>query len=103
MITQQHWNDDEGNPEGGHTFGTGFAIAWQRGPLGRNPLRAHQNGAFVEEIIEAAVGRLELYQQSKFACTANAEALDHLRAALTWLRNRTRDREARGVEGTHNA
>ena len=31
-ITSEHWNDANGNPEGGSTFGNGFAISWQHGP-----------------------------------------------------------------------
>lgn len=96
-----HFHDADGNPEGGQTHGTGFAIAWQRGPLGRGDDRKAPNGAFVEDVIDAARDRIEFYQRSRFACGANARALEHLEAALRELRARTADREARGVEGTH--
>lgn len=36
-----------------------------------------------------------------FACKENACALTHLEEALMWLQKRTRDRTARGVEGTY--
>lgn len=39
--------------------------------------------------------------KGKFACRENAIALTHLEEALMWLQKRTRDRMARGVEGTH--
>jgi hypothetical protein len=35
-----------------------------------------------------------------YACKENACALTHLEEALMWLQKRTRDRMARGVEGT---
>jgi hypothetical protein len=103
-IESSHWTDgSNGAPEGGHTFGPGFAIAWQRGPLGRGDDRQPQNGAFVEDVIKAAIDRIEHYQASKFKSDFNAIALNHLNAALASLKSRTIDREARGVEGTHEA
>lgn len=102
-ISDTHWTDANGNPEGGQTFGNGFAIAWQRGPLGRDDNRQPPNGAFVEDVIRAAAMRLEFYQNGKFNCDRNANALRHLYAALDELRARTADREARKVEGTHGA
>jgi len=100
-IRSEHWNDANGNPEGGTTFGNGLAIGWQHGPLGRGPDRREPNGAFVEDVIEAAADRIRYYQGSRFACERNAKALEHLEAALTELDARTKDREARDVEGTH--
>jgi hypothetical protein len=100
-IKSTHWNDSNGNPAGGSTFGNGFAISWQNGPLGRGAERKEPNGAFVEDVIDAARDRIEYYQQSKFSCPENAAALEHLRAALRILRDRTVNREARKVEGTH--
>ena len=101
LVYSHHRNDENGNPAGGNTYGNGFAIAWQNGPLGRENDRKEPNGAFVEDIIYAAVNRLEFYQNSEFACEENAEALKALRLALEWLDSRTYNREKRGVEGTH--
>lgn len=100
-VWQQHENDEAGNPAGGRSQGVGIEIRWQNGPLGTGPDRIEPNGAFVEGVIEAARGRLEYYQGSKFRCEENAEALEHLNAALHALDRRTRGRVARGVEGTH--
>lgn len=100
-ITQNHWSDANGAPAGGCTFGDGFAISWQNGPLGRGEDRKAANGAFVENIIVAAIGRLEYYQASRFNCQENADALDHLRLALNCCNRRTQRREAQAVEGTH--
>ena len=112
----QHWNDENGNPAGGSTFGAGFAISWQNGPIGRctcpkKPGIAHTaecarlepNGAFVEDIIGATIDRIRYYQKSRFACSDNANAIECLQKALAYLNERTRTREARGVEGTHSA
>jgi hypothetical protein len=100
-FTSNHWNDREGRPEGGTTFGPGFTIGWQHGPLGRGDERQEPNGAFVETIIEAAKDRLEYYQSSQFACQENQQAIYHLTDALAILNTRTSRREAAGVEGTH--
>lgn len=100
-IEEQHENDAEGNPAGGHTSGVGISIHWQNGPLGRGAERKEPNGAFVEGVIQAAIGRIQYYQASKFASRDNAIALTHLETALLWLGKRTADREERGVEGTH--
>lgn len=101
-IHSEHWNDANGNPAGGTTFGNGFAIGWQHGPLGRGEGRRAPNGAFVEDIIAAAIDRLEYYQASRFRCAANEAAIDALQNALRVLAARTREREERGVEGTHD-
>ncbi|MFA4945163.1 MAG: hypothetical protein WC789_10745 [Lentisphaeria bacterium] len=93
--------DSPVRPAGGHTFGPGFCIAWQNGPLGRPPVRKEPNGAFVETIIAAAKDRLEFYQRSPFACEANERAIKALTEALAVLDARTKEREARAVEGTH--
>ena len=96
-----HFTDPDGNPAGGATYGVGFAIAWQTGPLVDGDVRQEPNGAFVEEIINAAIDRLEYYQSTKFACRNNQEAIQHLQLAVVALNFRTLDRESRGVEGTH--
>ncbi len=101
MAINNH--DSEGNPTGGSVRGTGLEIEWQDGPLGRGPDRKPPNGAFVETVIAAAKQRIEFYQQGKFACGANAEAIGHLELAMEALNRRTRNREAREVEGTHQA
>ena len=98
--------DDDENPAGGYVYGTGLDIGWQNGPLGRGPDRKAPSGAFVETVIAAAKQRIEYYQQAsggKFACEANAFAIEHLDAALNVLHERTVEREARQVEGTHEA
>ena len=63
--------------------------------------RLERTGAFVEDVIAAALDRIEHYQTSEFRCRENALAITKLEEALHWLAHRTADRERRGVEGTH--
>jgi len=100
-FTATNENDSDGNPAGGAVHGTGLTIHWQDGPLGRDEERKEPNGAFVETVIAAAAQRIRYYQSGKFACRENALALTKLEEALHWLDHRTRAREARSVEGTH--
>ena len=96
--------DLEGNPAGGLVIAIGLTITWQNGPLGRKPNQHIPNGAFVETVIAAALQRLRWYQEAsdgRFKCEENANAIDYLEGALEVLDERTREREARGVEGTH--
>ena len=100
-IEQDHFLDENGNPAGGTTVGKGIWIDWQNGPLAVSGERLEPNGAFVEDVIRAAIGRLEYYNSSKFRCRENSLAITKLEEALHWLNHRTADREQRGVEGTH--
>ncbi len=91
-------------PAGGSVEGTGLSIQWQNGPLGTGDERKEPNGAFVETVIAAAKQRIEWYQEvndGKFACNENDTAIDYLKCALSVLDQRTKDRQSRGVEGTH--
>lgn len=101
FIVGDHRLDGLNRPAGGRTTGLGIDIRWQDGPLQVDGERREPNGAFVEGVIEAAIDRLEFYQQSEFACRENALAITSLQQALHWCWHRTADREARGVEGTH--
>jgi hypothetical protein len=97
-----NFTDHDGNPTGGFVEGVGLDITWQYGPLGRPA--AEPNGAFVEDVIGAALQRLEFYQKASkgmFACRENAIAITKLEEALHWLYARRADREARGVQGTN--
>lgn len=101
-IEETHRLDERGRPAGGTTTGLGIEIRWQDGPIGQGDARQDPNGAFVEGVISAAIGRIQFYQRA-FPCRENAIALTHLETALLWLNKRTADREERGVEGTHEA
>jgi len=66
----------------------------QNGPI----KEAGVNGCQVNEIIEAAKIIIEGLNQ-KFPCRENYMAITKLDECLMWLDKRTKDREARGVEG----
>jgi hypothetical protein len=61
-LYEDHKLDDQGRPAGGFTHGIGITINWQAVPLGRGEGRRSPTGAFVEGVIQAAVGRLQFYQ-----------------------------------------
>lgn len=101
---EEHWTDENDMPAGGISCGRGFTISWQNGPLGRGNDRKEPNGAFIEDVLAAMIGRLEFYQRTsnrRFACETNAAALRNLHRAASCLDARTKEREKRGVEGTH--
>jgi hypothetical protein len=106
-FTERHWVDESDNPAGGTSWGPGICISWQNGPLRTGAgtpevcLRRKPNGAFVETLIAMCIGRLQFYQNSKFHCIENFNAIQSLKDALYELESRTKDRENRGVEGTH--
>ena len=76
-------------------------VHFQDGPVDRE--NAEPNGAFVEDLLEIGARRLAFYQESPFACEENAEALEHVRAAIAALVRRRDDRETRGVQGQYKA
>lgn len=97
--TVEMWTDDQ--PATDEDSEPALHIRWQRGPLVVGGVRQEPNGCFVETVIEAALQRMEFYQDdTKFACPENQEIIDHLRKALAWCQERTARREARNVEGT---
>lgn len=100
VFMASHSSNAEGTPTGGCTSATGLCISWQHGPLGRGEDRKEPHGCFVETVIAAAIDRLEHYQRSAFVCDENSQAIVQLANALDHLRNRTAERESRGVEGT---
>lgn len=94
--------DVDENPTGGEVVGPGLTIHWQNGPRAREDgSLAPSNGAFVEDVIYAALQRLEFFQKSKYATDENNQAIDHLNQALAALDARRKDRQARQVEGKH--
>ncbi len=59
------------------------------------------NGVQNEDLLAIVIDRLKGFQRGPFAHQYNADALTSIRSALASLQQRTRDRIARGVEGTH--
>jgi len=72
------------------------AIDMQKGPINECGV----NGCANEDLIAIVLKRLSCFQGSDYKCRENAVAITKLEEALMWLRKRTLDREARGVEGT---
>lgn len=80
-----------------------MVIRWQdgaRGEQGKEGL-AEPNGAFVEDVLWAALQRLEFFQDSKYRDRANAIAITHIEQALQALKDRQLERSHRNVEGKH--
>lgn len=87
------------------------AIEFQNGPIS-SP--ADFNGVTNEALLAILIDRMRGFQHArnpdgsfdfnsrgKYASRENALALTAMEEALLWLQKRTRDRMARGVEGTH--
>ena len=92
----------------------GVNLRFQNGPIAKPE---DMNGITNEALIAVVIDRMrgfqhptvntsdggtafDFAQRGKFACRENACALTHLEEALMWLQKRTRDRMARGVEGS---
>jgi hypothetical protein len=80
----------------GHSQRT-MRISFQNGPI----LEAGVNGFSGEALVAIVIDRLRGFQAGPFSCRDNAVALTHFEEGLMWLQKRTRDRMARGVEGTN--
>lgn len=72
-------------------------IQFQNGPIGEVGV----NGISNEALLAIVEDRLKGFQSGQYACRENAIALTKLQEAMHWLHHRTRERAARGVEGTH--
>jgi hypothetical protein len=72
-------------------------ILFQNGPIGE----VGTNGITHEVLLAIVADRLKSFQAGPYACESNASALHHVEMALYHLQSRTRERLARGVEGTH--
>ncbi len=74
-----------------------LGLRFQDGPI----KEAGVNGIMDENLIAVVIDRLKGFQSGPYHSEYNQEALDHFQAGLDCLRERTRKREERGVEGTH--
>ena len=72
-------------------------VRFQDGPIKEGGV----NGVTNEALLAIVEDRLLGFQAGDYACRENAIALTKIQEALMWLQKRTRDREMRGVEGTH--
>lgn len=74
-------------------------VLFQNGPI----QEAGVNGVTHEALLAILIDRLEGFQRGTYANTYNGEALANLKNAQHALHARTRERQDRGVEGTHQA
>lgn len=104
---------DERDPQNGnasHVYCLNFApqpdgkpqpmdvrLSFQNGPIATSGI----NGITNEALLAVVIDRLRGFQSGKYSCRENALALTKCEEALQWLNHRTRQRMARGVEGTH--
>lgn len=72
-------------------------ISFQNGPI----QEVGVNGISGEALIAIVIDRLRCFQGGQYSCWENAVALTHFEEGMMWLQKRTRDRLARGVEGTN--
>lgn len=77
--------------------GSYMTVLFQNGPIAE----AGVNGTTHEVLLAILEDRLVGFQSGPYANEMNATALAHIRAAQACLQARTRERLARGVEGTH--
>lgn len=78
--------------------GRNCIISFQNG----NP-EAGINGISNEALLAIVEDRLKGFQEGRFASRESAVALTKIQEAMMWLHKRTRDRVARGVEGSQIA
>lgn len=71
-------------------------IHFQEGPIAESGV----NGISNEALLAIVEDRLKCFQAGPYACRENANALTKIQEAMHWLHHRTRERMARGVEGT---
>ena len=76
---------------------SGPIISFQNGPIAESGV----NGISNEALLAIVEDRLAGFQSGQFACRENAIALTKIQEAMHWLHHRTRERLARGVEGTN--
>jgi hypothetical protein len=93
----RNWTDENGLHQGGSSTGIGFTIAWQRGPLNE----AGRNGALLLEVLGSCRNQVRYFQDSRFACQDNLDALSGLDTAIEALSRRKSRRAAEGTLGTH--
>lgn len=110
LVTSQFTTDQDGNPTGGVTnivvphpkaIQPAATIRWQNGIIDSSD---GQNGAFIEDVLEAARQRLQFFNSHpQFRCRENSLAITKIEEALQWLDWRTRQRLAQGVENTYKS
>ena len=117
LVVSEFTTDEDDHPTGGFTEmklpskvkgtqiefdGESYAIfiRWQNGII----QNGQQNGAFVEDVIEAARQRIMFFNSRPGSwCRENSVAITKLEEALQWLDWRTRTRLLQNVENTYES
>lgn len=89
-----------GNNEGNDVTGLSqrkVIVSFQNGPIKEFGV----NGISAEALLAIIIDRLRSFQGGPFACHQNDIAMWFIETGMMWLQKRTRDRLARGVEGTN--
>lgn len=79
-----------------HAEGASSFVRWQDGVVPE----VGRNGFQPEELLELVADRLRVLNV-RFPSRYNSLAITKIEEAILWLEERTRDRRARNVEGTH--
>ena len=76
-------------------------IKWQVGPIQEVGI----NGTTIEDVLEVCADRLRGFNRdsSPFKCRENSLAITAIEEARNWMLQRTRARQAQGVEGFNKA
>lgn len=74
-------------------------ILFQNGPIAEDGNGV--NGVTNEALLAVVLDRLNGFQTGEYRCRENALAITKIEEAMHWMLHRTREREMRGVEGTH--
>lgn len=74
-------------------------LQFQNGPVLANGEGV--NGLTHEALLAIVLDRMHAFQKGPYACRENALVVTKLEEAMHWLHHRTKEREMRGVEGTH--
>ena len=111
-VVSEFTTDQDGNPTGGRThmftkdpmtgdvdeeIAPALIVNWQDGIVGDDG----QNGAFVEDVLEAARQRIQFFNSGRFRCRENSIAITKIEEALQWLDWRTRQRLQQDVENSY--
>ena len=83
MVGLNNFNKvgQDGNVTGGHSYGVGIEIHWQDGPV----VDGVRKGAVVEDVLGAALQRIEAYQDTRLSCRENDMAITKIQEAIHWL------------------
>lgn len=99
--------DEQGAGGAYHAYDIGFfdtdgdretySLEFQNGPI----KEVGVNGISQEALLAIVEHRLQCFQAGEYSSRESSIALTKIQEAMMWLHKRTRDRMARGVEGTN--